>query len=191
MRINTTIRPGLVKFDKQDYFALYVNHLNTQWNDDVVGLMGYLQHGFSEWFSELVDEVINHIFYYTNPTGYLTSPEKLSSTAKHVDYLIENNLTVGKEKAVIKALMGLEQHFIRMVVSQFEFTNHKTDFWGRVRNNTTSIVYCYQGDFRILEWENNRSKADWVGKQGSSLSVDFTDGEWHFGEDGELKHVTW
>lgn len=190
MRINTTIRPGLIKFDKQDYFTLYVNHLNQHWNDDVVGLMGYLQHGFSEWFSGLVDEVVNRLFYYTNPSGYLDTPTKLLSTNQHVDYLIENNLVNVKEKILLKAIDGLEHHFIRMVVAQFEFTNRKTDFWGRVRNTSSSIVYSFHGDFRILEWENGRSKTDWVTKTDSAQMLDFTDGEWIFGEDGEPQHVT-
>lgn len=190
MRINTTIRPGLIKFEKQDYFDLYMNHLGQHWMPQFNEQISTIQYGFSEWFGGLVKEVVARMYCYTNPKNYMEIPNKLDITEKHLSFLIDSKLTRSHFKIILKLIRGLEQHFIRTVMAQFEYTNRKTDCWGVLRDTDSTLIFNYLGDFRILEWEAGRSKKDFVAEVDDSLNLDFSDGEWVLDDDGNVCHVS-
>lgn len=177
MYVTVKARPTLVKLSKDEYYARYLEEMTDHLDfERFTPQDPVMVSGFNHWFTTLTVNAADFFFRYSNPTLYTDKPHFEDLIEAHATYLRESGLCpceVDDETwcELISSIADMEERFVTRLKDEFEGADFHLDFWSLLAAKGASIIFKYEGDFRIYEWSQGRGKHSWVGSIDSGVSL--------------------
>jgi hypothetical protein len=177
MYVTVKARPTLVKLSKDEYYARYLEEMTNHLDFDNYSPQDPMViSGFNHWFTTLAVNAVDFFFRYSNPTFYNDKPHFDDLIEAHATYLRESKLCPCEVDDVVwgelvSSLADLESRFVDLFKEEFKDADFIFDFWSVLSAKSAAILFRYEGDFRIYEWNQGRGKGGWIGSSENSTSL--------------------